>query len=114
MSRYFLLRVYRVRMRGVLRSFAYILKRRAATVTEYAGRARKKRRAWGGGGGGGTKMPVSVSRERGTRVVEGCWREGIEGIEGGSREDKNGRVNEKREKSRAALRFQTHRYYTVH
>lgn len=57
-------------------------------------------------------MPVSVSRGRETRV-EGCWREGIEGIEGGSREDKNGRVNEKREKSRAALRFQTHRY-TVH
>lgn len=105
MRRDFLLRVYRVRMRGMLRSFAYILKRRAATVTEYAGRARKKRRAWGE-----TKMPVSVSRGRETRVVEDCWREGIEG---GSREDKNGRVNEKREKSRAALRFQTHRY-TVH
>lgn len=51
MGRDFLPRVYRVRMRGVLRSFAYILKRRAATVTEYAGRARKKRRVWEGGGG---------------------------------------------------------------
>lgn len=67
----------------------------------------EKRGEYGRGGGGKTKMPVSVSRERETRVVEGCWREGIEG---GSREDKNGRVNEKREKSRAALRFQTHRY----
>lgn len=51
MGRDFLPRVYRVRMRGVLRSFAYILKRRAATVTEYAGRARKKRRVWEEGGG---------------------------------------------------------------
>lgn len=64
MSRYFLLRVYRVRMRGVLRSFAYILKRRAATVTEYAGRARKKRRAWGGAGGGNKNACLCFARAR--------------------------------------------------
>lgn len=55
MGRDFLPRVYRVRMRGVLRSFAYILKRRAATVTEYAGRARKKRRVKEEGGEGEQK-----------------------------------------------------------
>lgn len=43
----------------------------------------------------------------------GLLERGNRGNRGGSREDKNGRVNEKREKSRAALRFQTHRY-TVH
>lgn len=60
--------------------------------------------------GGNKNACLCFARARDEGGGEGCWREGIEG---GSREDKNGRVNEKREKSRAALRFQTHRY-TVH
>lgn len=64
MGRDFLPRVYRVRMRGVLRSFAYILKRRAATVTEYAGRARKKRRVWEEGGRGNKNACLCFARAR--------------------------------------------------
>lgn len=40
----FLRRVYRVRMRGVLRSFAYILKRRTATAPNMPARKKKRKR----------------------------------------------------------------------
>lgn len=70
-------------MRGVLQSFAYILKRRTATAPEYAGPTRKKKKRTEGERKNGGKQKYFACNPARRR-----------------REGKNGWVNEESEKSR--------------